>query len=182
MKTRESGMPDQEVWQSFFDVEVLLDVMQINSSIEDILDVGFGYGTFLIPASKRVQGRAFGIEYEKTLVEQIKEKQLGNVYVEQRDFIIAGLGDSLYDYVMLFNILHLNDPMALIQAAKKVLKKKGKIGVIHWNYDEKTPRGPSMNIRPKPEMVNDWLKAAGLIVSQQLAVSKYHYGFVAQTI
>ncbi len=52
---------------------------------------------------------------------------------------------------MLFNILHLEDPMILIKEDKQILNTGGKLGIIHWNYDPETPRGPSMDVRPKAE-------------------------------
>ena len=52
---------------------------------------------------------------------------------------------------MPFNILHLEKPEVLLKEAKRILTKNGKVGIIHWNYGSKTPRGPSMDIRPNPE-------------------------------
>jgi len=37
-----------------------------------------------------------------------------------------------------------------LNGAYRILKIGGKAGLIHWNYDSTTPRGPSMDIRPKP--------------------------------
>ena len=34
-KVRESGMPDEELWSSFFEVERILDGMLVNSEIID---------------------------------------------------------------------------------------------------------------------------------------------------
>jgi len=53
--------------------------------------------------------------------------------------------------------------------------------VIHWNYDARTPRGPDLSIRPRPEQCRQWLIAAGfeLIVSH-VDLSPYHYGMVSR--
>jgi SAM-dependent methyltransferase len=82
------------------------------------------------------------------------------------------------DYVMLFNILHLEKPMVLINEARRVLRKDGKLGIIHWNYDPKTPRGPSMDIRPKPEDCVRWAESAGFIGAVWHDLKPYHYGIV----
>ncbi len=44
---------------------------------------------------------------------------------------------------MLFNILHAAESGALLAEARRVLKVGGKLGVMHWNYDPTTPRGPA---------------------------------------
>jgi len=90
----------------------------------------------------------------------------------------SGLPDGSVDYVMLFNILHLERPMVLINEAKRILRGGGKLGIIHWNYDPKTPRGPSMDIRPKPEQCIKWAESAGFSNVVQYDLKLYHYGIV----
>ncbi|MDP2303321.1 MAG: hypothetical protein Q8N03_12960 [Ignavibacteria bacterium] len=55
------------------------------------------------------------------------------------------------DFMRLFNILHAEKSTEILEESFRMLKINGRIGVIHWNYDSSTPRGPSMSIRPKPE-------------------------------
>ena len=59
-------------------------------------------------------------------------KGLGNVVVEIRDFVSKGSGlpDESVDYVMLFNILHAEDPTGLLKEAYRILWPGGKVGVI----------------------------------------------------
>jgi len=52
---------------------------------------------------------------------------------------------------MLFNILHHDKPQELLGEAYKVLRKNGKVGIIHWRTDMETPPSPEISIRPKPE-------------------------------
>ena len=76
---------------------------------------------------------------------------LSNVRTYVRDFVADGTGlpDVGVQYVMLFNILHAECPDALLREAYRVLAPGGKLGIIHWNYDPTTPRGPAMTIRPR---------------------------------
>jgi len=46
MKTRESGMPDEQTWDQFYDTEFILDSMGIQKLKGNIADLGCGYGTF----------------------------------------------------------------------------------------------------------------------------------------
>jgi len=55
------------------------------------------------------------------------------------------------------------------------------VGVIHWNYDPSTPRGPSMDIRPRPEQCQEWVQSAGFqLISPIIQLPPYHYGMVGQ--
>jgi len=112
--------------------------------------------------------------------EEAKKHGLSNVQTVMRDFMTEGTGlpDESVDYVMLFNILHLEKPLILIDEAKRILKEKGKLGIIHWNYDPTTPRGPSMDIRPKPEQCIKWAESTGFSNPIQYDLKPYHYGIV----
>jgi len=63
MKARESGMPEEKMWEQFFDVEKILNELEINNGIQRLVDFGFGYGTFTIPASKKIKGMILRIRY-----------------------------------------------------------------------------------------------------------------------
>ena len=60
MKTRESGMPDEERWSSFFSPEETLIKLGLTDRCCDVVDFGCGYGTFTIPAARIVQGIVYG--------------------------------------------------------------------------------------------------------------------------
>jgi len=48
MKFRESGMPDQEMWDQFFNSDIILDELGLRDLTGNIADLGCGYGTFTI--------------------------------------------------------------------------------------------------------------------------------------
>ena len=81
------------------------------------------------------------------------------------------------DYITLFNILHCEEPTNLLKNIYDILNDFGRIGITHWKY-EKTPRGPSMEIRPKPEMIINWALKAGFTFENQVELPPYHYGLV----
>lgn len=184
MKVRESGMPEEGYWEGFFSPENILKRMGINARIKDVVDFGCGYGTFSIPVAKLVGGKVYAIDIESEMIEitkkKIKENKLDNVEAILRDFISngSGLNDESVDYAMLFNILHAEEPEKLLREAYRILRKDGKLGIIHWNYDLDTPRGPSIEIRPKPEQCIKWAKSAGFEFLQKYDLKPYHYGIV----
>ncbi len=186
MKTRESGMPEEEMWREFFDPEATLRLLKLTSSCQDVVDFGCGYGTFTIPAARIVSGVVYALDIEPEMVELTRCKAeaacLRNVEVRRRDFVARGTGlpDGSVDYAMLFNILHAEERMVLLQEAWRVLAQEGTLAVIHWNYDSSTPRGPTMSIRPRPENCQSWAEQTGfeLLPPGLIDLPPYHYGFV----
>jgi len=115
---------------------------------------------------------------------KVKAEGLRNIQVYLRDFVAEGSGlpDASADYAMLFNILHAEVPERLLQLCHRVLVPGGRLGIIHWNYDPTTPRGPPLGIRPRPEQCRDWAVAEGfrLLAPGVITLPPYHYGMVAE--
>ncbi len=184
MKIRESGMPDQNMWESFFDPEKVLTTLGLNNRINNVAEFGCGYGTFTLPAARMIKGKIYALDIEADMIritkERAKNNQLNNVEAILCDFMGDGsnLPNESVDYAMLFNILHLENPERLLSEAKKILKRGGLLGIIHWNYDPKTPRGPSMDIRPRPDQCISWAHDLKFIEPKQFDLKPYHYGIV----
>lgn len=186
MKTRESGMPPEEMWQGFFDPPAVLRKLGLDERCGNVLEFGCGYGTFTIPAAQIVRGTVYALDIDPEMLATTQAKaaaaQLSNVELSGRDFVAdgSGLPDGAVDYVMLFNILHADERMAMLKEARRVLAVGGKLAIIHWNYDPTTPRGPSMDIRPRPEQCRSWAEQSGFtaLPPGQIALPPYHYGFV----
>lgn len=187
MKTRESGMPDESYWTSFFQPAEILKKLGLDNSYHYVVDIGCGYGTFTIPAAQLISGLVFAIDIDPQMVDicqrKVNKTGLTNVTVQQRDFVTdgTGLADNSTDFVMLFNILHTEDPAGLLQETRRILRPGGRVGIIHWNHDPTTPRGPSMEIRPKPGQIHKWLQQGGFtLVEHLIDLPPYHYGVVGQ--
>lgn len=177
-------MPDECTWAGFFKPCDILREMELVDATSDIAEFGCGYGTFTMPASKMVRGKVYSMDIEPDLVKGVRKrselKGLCNVVVEIRDFVSEGSGlpDESVDYVMLFNILHAEDPTGLLKEAYRILRPGGKVGVIHWNYDPTAPRGPPMEIRPRPEQCVEWAIGSGFELIKTYDLKPYHYGLV----
>jgi SAM-dependent methyltransferase len=186
MKIRESGMPDEETWDGFFDPEAILGELGLTARIADAVEFGCGYGTFTIPAAHIVSGAVYALDIEPAMIETTRAKAaaagLGNIVPARRDFMTegTGLGDASTDYAMVFNILHAQDPQHLLREALRNLKPGGLLGLMHWNYDPVTPRGPAMEIRPRPEVCRRWAEQSGfeLACAGTIDLPPYHWGMV----
>lgn len=180
-------MPEEDIWESFFNPHRILKTLGLNNKIADVAEFGCGYGTFTIPAAKMIAGKVYAIDIEPIMVEITKkkaiEKGLNNLETILRDFISEGSGleDGSIDYVMLFNVLHAEGDK-LLKEAYRILKPNGKLGIIHWNYDPRTPRGPPMEIRPKPEYCIKLALAIGFKNPRIYDLKPYHYGILLSKI
>lgn len=186
MKVRDSGMPEENAWERFFDAPSVLRALELKHDV-DVVEFGCGYGTFTTAAAALTTGTVYALDIEAQMVARTaaKASQLGlaNVNAIQRDFVATGTGlkASSVAYAMLFNILHAEDSLGLLREAFRVLRPGGITGIMHWLHDASTPRGPDLSIRPRPEQCVDWAEQAGFIVDRSpIALPPYHYGIVAR--
>ncbi len=187
MKVRDSGMPEADYWETLFDIPLILDALGVNNSVSNAVEFGCGHGTFAVPAAHRIVGRLYALDLEPDMIEATRRRAeregVTNLELIQRDFIGQGTGltDESVDYAMLFNILHAEEPLILLREARRILRPGGHVGVIHWNYDPATPRGPSMDIRPRPEDCRQWVEDAGFVVEQPyINLPPHHYGILGR--
>lgn len=184
MKIKESGMPGEDLWEDFFEPEKILATMELDYNMVNVADFGCGYGTFTIPASKVIKGTICAIDIEEEMIKRVAERaseeKLNNVETMLCDFIYggSGLGNESLDYAMLFKILHAEKPEKLLKEAYRILTPESKLGIIHWNYDPETPRGPPMTIRPRPEQCVKWAIGMGFKLENRHDLKPYHYGLV----
>lgn len=186
MKVRDSGMPEEEKWSTFFEPETILRIFSLSERTGDVVEFGCGYGTFTLAAARLVSGTVHALDIEPELVALVRRKcqreRLDNARVTLRDFVAEGTGlpDASMDAALLFNILHHDEPVALLREAFRVLKPGGIAAVVHWNYDPTTPRGPAMEIRPRPEQCIAWGREAGLAFDarERFDLKPYHYGLL----
>lgn len=187
MKTRESGMPEESVWDGFFVPESVLRCSALLLSAVTLLILVAA--TVLLRSQPRIVAgtvHALDIEPEMIRITEAKAEAAGlrNIKTYLRDFVAVGSGlpGASADYAMLFNILHAENPQVLLEEASRVLRPGGLLAITHWRYDPTTPRGPSMSIRPRPEQCCQWAGKVGfqLLPPGILDLPPYHYGMVFQ--
>ena len=165
---------------------MVLDKLELTSRIGDVVEFGCGYGTFTIPAARIVSGVVHALDVEPAMIETTRvravEARLANIVPACRDFLAdgTGLGDASADYAMVFNILHLRQPLDLLREALRTLTPGGLLGLMHWNYDPATPRGPAMEIRSRPPQCRQWAQQTGFetAVPGVIDLPPHHWGMV----
>lgn len=190
MKGRESGMPQEEAWDQFFDASSLVGrlLLPAGRSPGNVAEFGCGYGTFTIPAAMIATGVVTALDIDPDMVACVQQKairlRLNNIQATLRDFIAlgSGLADGSQSHAMIYNLLHLENPVGLLQEAVRTLEAGGGISVIHWRSDIPTPRGPSLAIRPTLEQCSAWLTQAGFHNVHPVGlqdICPYHFGLTA---
>jgi SAM-dependent methyltransferase len=186
-KGRESGMPDEAYWQTFFNPECIVAKLDCGGP-GDVIEFGCGYGLFTVPAAKAISGTVYALDIEPQMVAATTARAADagctNVVAQERDFLADGCGrpaDSAR-YAMLFNILHIEESYLLLREAFRALAPGGKAGIIHWKADDATPRGPSLAIRPRPEQCQALAVQAGFrfVRNEALCCCSWHWGMVVE--
>jgi SAM-dependent methyltransferase len=183
MLLRESGMPPQDYWETLLDVPRILDAFGFSPATGDVAELGCGYGTFTLPLAQRIGGRVLAIDLDPAMVAATRARTaaagLHNLDASVRDVLAAGFGapPGSCDAALLFNILHCEEPGAVLRAARAVVRPGGLVAIIHWRSDLATPRGPTAEIRPRPEQIFAWAAEAGLAADgESFALPPWHFG------
>jgi len=183
-------MPAEDTWEAFYSPKEILIQLGVNSFIKNYMEIGCGYGTFLFPASDLVSNKAIGIDIDNGMIDVCKTKILH----QQKRNIELILGDITQietlnrikkfdpiDFVGLFNILHCENPINLLQGVYDVISSNDKLGIIHWNY-ENTPCGPTLDVRPKKESIIEWCQSVGFELNGTFDFRPYHFGLLFKKI
>jgi SAM-dependent methyltransferase len=184
MKLRESGMPEEAYWETLLDVELILDRLGVDASLRDVLELGCGYGTFTLPVARRISGVLETLDIEPAMLERTRQRAelagLRNVQCQLCDVMQDGFdcAPESQDACLLFNILHCEEPVRLLAEAACVVRPGGWVLAIHWRYDPATPRGPALDIRPRPEQIVGWAAGTGLLeqTGATIELPPWHYG------
>jgi SAM-dependent methyltransferase len=167
MILRESGMPAETFWETLFDVDLILDRLGIDRRVGDAVELGCGYGTFSLAVARRIAGVLHTCDIDPAMVARTRQRAnaagIANLHGTVRDVFADGfdVAPASQDACLLFNILHCEEPGRVLQEAARVVRPGGWVHVIHWRHDRATPRGPSLEIRPRPDQIALWAERTG---------------------
>ena len=90
MKGRESGMPSETYWETFFNVEATLDILTGPSIAGNVLEFGCGYGSFTLPVARRTTGYVTALDIDPEMVDCVQRK----LAVDHISNVLRGLGSN----------------------------------------------------------------------------------------
>lgn len=98
MKMRDSGMPEEDYWETLLDVPLILDQLSVDGNLSDVVELGCGYGTFSLPVARRITGTLTTVDVEPEMVrrtaDRATETGISNLHCELRDVMKDGFGLS----------------------------------------------------------------------------------------
>lgn len=183
MKINDSGMPDEEYWDSLFNINKIITWLGIEKFSNLIIEVGCGYGTFTLPIADKLNTRLCIYDIEQEMIDITKNKlakyDQSKLKIVKKDVVESGFDekDNSCSAVLLFNILHFKERKLLLNEAMRVISRSGEIAIIHWRKDIPTPRGPSLDIRPTAEdIIKDGLSLGLSLYGEITMLEPYHWG------
>ncbi|MCM2372932.1 class I SAM-dependent methyltransferase [Aporhodopirellula aestuarii] len=181
MRVRDSGMPDEAYWESLFDPAGALDgfpFLRDSTKTSRLLELGCGYGTFTVELAQRFAGEVDTVDIDPEMVartrKRLSARDLKNASVFQGNFVADDLPDRCRDYdaVVLFHIMHLEEPEELIRRILPRIVPGGVLAFLHWRPDRETPRGPDLGIRPTLGDYQRWSRQFAL--SQPVVITLHN--------
>jgi len=145
------------------------------------MDIGCGEGFFTLLAAQVVSetGIVYAVDTDAEAIERLKtkaaEKRLANIRVKigaaEETVFCAACADVVFYSMVLHDF---NDPVKVLQNAKKMLKPSGILANLDWKK-EQMPFGPPEPIRFSEEKASSLLKEAGFTVAGVKEAGPYHY-------
>jgi ubiquinone/menaquinone biosynthesis C-methylase UbiE len=152
-----------------------------------VADFGAGTGFYSKACSAKVgySGKVYAIEVQKDLVKKLesdlKHWGISNVECIWGDIERRGgtkISDRSMDAVIVSNVLfQAEDKLGLVDEAKRILKKGGKVLLIDWN-------GSFGGMGPAPEHVvtentaRELFEKRGFKFDEKISASEHHYGII----
>lgn len=184
MRLRDSGMPAEALWETYFDVPLILRELGIGTTCQNVAEIGCGHGTFTLPVATVISGTLWAYDIDPAMVrrtqQRVRAAGLSNVFCQVRDVWADGLGlpAGSVDAALVFNLLHCQEPVRLLALAADATRPGGFVLAIHWRRDVETPRGPDLGIRPTAEQIAVWAAQTQELqpIGDAIHLPPWHYG------
>lgn len=152
-----------------------------------VADFGAGVGFYSMALARRTgqYGRVFAIDIKPDHLKKVKNEanKLGykNVEVIQGDLEAkngSGLVSASVDRVIMSNmVFQTENPQAVVQEAKRILKHSGKVAVIDWS-ESFGQIGPHPDHIISKEKMRSFFEKEGFVLESFLDAGTHHYGML----
>jgi ubiquinone/menaquinone biosynthesis C-methylase UbiE len=170
--------PERLLWLPPADV---IGALAVHSG-ETIADVGAGTGYFSLPLSSAVgaAGKVYAIDGQSEMLAWLKVKldkaELTNIELIHAEAEQTGLPASSCDLFFLANLWHeIEDRVAVLMEAQRVLKKGGRIAILDWRTDVEPVGGPPLAHRIAPSEALREMRIAGFEQLASAEVGRYSW-------
>lgn len=152
-----------------------------------VADLGAGTGAYSLACGRHVghTGHVYAIEVQKGLLKklesEIKELNLTNVECIWGDIEKIGgtrIADNSMDIVIIANVFSFaEDKLGLIDEAKRILKKDGKVLFVEWSNSFVKMINRTNHIIDEKEVIDLFTKRNFKVV-EKITTTEHHYGII----
>jgi ubiquinone/menaquinone biosynthesis C-methylase UbiE len=153
-----------------------------------VADLGVGSGFYAKEAAKLVgeEGRVFGVDVQKEIVENLKrsavKENMDNLEVIWGDMEKVGgtkIKEGILDAVIATSVLfQVEDKENFVEEIKRIIKPGGRALVIDW-MDSFGGLGPHRESVFTESQAENLFKGAGFGIENKIDPGDHHYGFIA---
>jgi len=171
--------PDREVWQK---PEQVMDALYIGEG-SAVAEVGAGGGWFTIRLARRVKqnGVVYAEDIQRLMIEAIQRRVQREGLTNVKPVLgtgvdpFPGLAAETFDAVLIVDAFHeMTEPVVLLRNVARVLKSRGRIGIIDYREGEGGP-GPPPEDRVPPTAIVAAAKDAGFVFDHEEKFLTYQY-------
>ena len=152
-----------------------------------VADFGAGTGAYTKEASVKVgpSGKVYAVEVQKDMIKSL-ESDLKRAGITNVDCIWGDIetlhgtkiADAIMDAVIVSNVLfQVSDKLGLVDEAKRILKKGGKVLLIDWS-ESFSGMGPSPIHVVKEEQAREFFTRRGFKILENISAGEHHYGII----
>lgn len=156
---------------------------------EAIADVGAGTGYFTLPLSSAVgaAGKVYAVDGQSEMLALLKMKlsqpEFANIELIHAEAEQSGLPASSCDLFFLANVWHeIEDRVAVLLEARRVLKKGGRIAILDWRTDVEPVHGPPLAHRIAPSDALREMRLSGFEKLGSAEVGRYSWLVQAEKV
>lgn len=150
-----------------------------------VVDIGCGTGFFTVPLARiaGLKGKVFAVDISGEMLKEVKKRvrrnKLKNVEVLLSKENKIPIGSGKVDYCLLSSVVHeLENKASFFRELKRILKERGRIGIIEWKK-MRSPLGPPLEERiPLSAMRRD-ISGNGFDIKNVFSLGRYNYGITA---
>ena len=156
---------------------------------ETVADVGAGTGYFTFPLSVAVgeAGKVYAVDSQSEMLAWIKGKlgqaEFSNIELMHAEAEQCNLPGSSCDVFFLANLWHeIEDRVAVLAEARRVLRKGGRLVILDWRTDVEAIAGPPLAHRIHSADVMVEMRQAGFTQVGSLEIGRYSWLVQGETM
>jgi len=152
-----------------------------------LIEIGAGTGFFSrLFGEKMEEGKVYACDISDEMLlwmhENLPSESKGRVIPVKMAESSVPLPDAMADLVYMINLHHeLEQPQRILEEARRLLTRGGKLLIIDWKKEE-TPEGPPLELRVAEETIESQMLSAGFRDIKKYAFLPYHHFLVGKKI